>query len=148
MPVSKRRKPKKPVTRSIRGTYAQMIEATASHLLDGFDRSHILVGPVVREPIEPLGTWYFVVISGGSGGHDGLCRAEKLMTQEKDDGTDTGRMRDAIMSRLISEAVGGERPFVMHDFADELELAAMAATLWPSERNKQIEQNIRRERAH
>jgi hypothetical protein len=99
---------------------------------------HVLLGPVSWQPTGPDGErqWYFIGISGDRGG----ARIDKLAISGEQALTE--EMRSALFMALVEE-----RPLVIHDFGDELELARMMETIWPSAQATEIRTAIEGERS-
>ena len=96
-----------------------------------------MLGPVVWQ--IPAGNdrrqWYFVV---GSGGPDGF-RCDQIAFEDEDLAT---KIRAAIQLRMWQL----EKPIVVHDFEDELEMAKWCENIWPSVKTTDIRRSIEAER--
>ena len=95
-----------------------------------------MVGPIVWEPDNDGGQrWYFVLASGAREGARLDCiKSPKMALVEK--------FRAALYGALIAE-----RPIVVHDFDDELEMARWVEATWPSPKTRKIRADMEAEQA-
>jgi len=128
------------MSRSIANRVLRELRAAARHKAPT-DRSppsgHILLGPVVQKPLDAqdgVPEFYFAIV----GGTEQTFATMSVGGAERDLPTE---FRLALIADLISQ-----RPIVIHDMADELELARWAAAIWPNEETARILAAVRRER--
>jgi hypothetical protein len=116
------------------------LRTTARHKAPA-DRSapglHILLGPVVERPEghDHDQPFYFVTMGGTERTHSTICIGgpERSLPEE---------FRTALAADLVNQ-----RPIVIHDFDDELEMAKWGAAIWPCKKTQRVLDAIRQERA-
>lgn len=97
--------------------------------------TNVVVGPIVWELYGDMRRWYFVAASADQKGfhtHQLAAQDESLCEQ----------LRAAFVLALVEK-----RPIVIHDMADELQMARMCETIWPSAKTSKIRAGIEAERA-
>ena len=96
--------------------------------------NHVVVGPLCWHPNDSGGKdWYVIVAT--SGAEDGF-RHDQIVVPDGDPS-----YRAAVLRELCQR-----RPLVIHDCDDELYMARLCETLWPSERITDLRKAIERER--
>jgi hypothetical protein len=110
----------------------------AEYLLSDITSPHIIIGPLVWQPSNGITArrWYFTLARfTAEFGFD-------LFEVEVD--SDDLLARSALKLALIQLR---QRPIILHDVDDELEMAKLCETLWPSERISHIRASIEAERS-
>jgi hypothetical protein len=119
-----------------RSTLEGQVTRIAAYLRRGHISPHVLLGPIVWEPKGDDGKrWYFVVATGDDNG----AHFDQLGSQERELAE---RLRASLIVALIQE-----RPLVIHDTDDELEMARWCEAIWPSEKTRRVRAGIEAERA-
>ena len=125
-------------TAQIKGDMAELCAETAAYLLDGSLDRTLLFGPVVWLPSDGTSArvWAFIVVGCD---RTGETRHDQL---KADTEADTVDLRTGVMAALVSH-----RPCVMHDFADEKEMAKWAEAIWPCPKITRIREAIEADRS-
>lgn len=117
------------------GDFGGMIRQAADGVLsDAGSCPHVVIGPVVWEPIAAGRQWYFVIASGSPDGF----RVDRLAADDK---PLAERARAALLIEMMQR-----RPVVVHDMADELDMARWCAAIWPGQKTAAILASIEGER--
>lgn len=98
--------------------------------------SHILLGPVVQRPLDSgddTPEFYFAITGGSE-------KTPSTISIGGADRTLPEEFRQALLVDLV-----GQRPIVIHDLDDELEMARWAAAIWPCEQTQRILAAVRQE---
>ena len=112
----------------------QSVAEIIDHCLRGSNDIHVVVGPFCWQPNASGGKdWYVIVAT--SGAEDGF-RHDQIVVPDGDPS-----YRAAVLRELCQR-----RPLVIHDCDDELYMARLCETLWPSERITDLRKAIERER--
>jgi hypothetical protein len=121
----------------IKGRAAEIYAEAAAFLLDGSTDRTLLIGPVVWLPSDGVSArvWRFIVVGCD---RKGETRHDQLGAETE---ADTVEMRAGIMAALVEH-----RPCVMHDFADELEMAKWAEAIWPCDKITRVRERVEAER--
>jgi hypothetical protein len=123
---------------TIKGTAAEVYAEMAAYLVEGSRDHTLMFGPVVWQPSDGTSArrWYFHVVGCG---RTGEVWNDQLNAETE---ADTVALRNGIKMALIDQ-----RPCVMHDFDDELEMARWAEAAWPCAKITRIRAGIEAERA-
>jgi hypothetical protein len=112
------------------------VSLAIDHIQAGDDvDSHVVIGPVVWQLKGDMRQWYFVVASAD----EGIIRLDQMASDTK---TLAQEFRDVLYVTLIQE----KQPIIVHDINDELEMARLCETLWPSPKIRKIRADIEAER--
>jgi hypothetical protein len=93
-----------------------------------------VLSPVVWRQDAGRRRWYFLVAGGSEFRVDQINADNRTMAK---------RLRAALVGALI----GRERPIVIHDCDDELEMARCCEAIWPGGKAERIRAGIERERS-
>jgi hypothetical protein len=118
------------------GTLADCTAAAVAHIRNGRRVDpQIVIGPVVWELVGDLRRWYFVVASADRKGarFDQLACPNETLAKE---------FRFAIYMTLLLQ----KPAIIIHDMDDELEMARLCETIWPSRKTTKIRADIEAER--
>jgi hypothetical protein len=127
----KRPKSKKP--RDVgKATYAQVAE----HVLRGVNSPHIVIGPAAWQPSDGTASkrWYCIIAASEAG-----CgfRCDQVILSPDDPLTARARVIAGFFPH---------RGTVIHDMADELDMARLCETLWPGPRITRLRKTVEAER--
>jgi hypothetical protein len=107
-------------------------EEIVNHVLCGANDINVVIGPLRWQPSDGASgkEWYFIVATSEKG-RGFRCDAV---------------FGDAEARTTLIAAFIPHRPLVIHDMADELDMARLCETLWPGERITRIRKGIEVER--
>lgn len=96
----------------------------------------VVIGPLLCRP--GVNGWYFIVATAGKRGF----RCDQICT-----GTEDYQQASMDQAQIITLLVQKKKGLVMHLMDDELAMAQLCETLWPSARTTCLRQTVESERA-
>lgn len=126
----------KEVVFEISGNVPQLAIETADYIRRGHNvDTHVVIGPIVWQLKGDLRQWYFAVASADR--H--IARFDQLVSTTKP-------LAEEFRAALTFALIQLPQPVVIHDMDDELKMARLCETLWPSTKTREIRLGIEAER--
>jgi hypothetical protein len=117
----------------------ELYDAIISHTLEGTNDNQVVIGPLVRPPLDKGNDNYFTIATSEAGRG---FRLDQITTG--DDWKEGLEIRAKAIAAFCFHGAG--KGMLVHDTDDELYMARLCETLWPGERITRLRKAIEEER--